>query len=49
MKKKAVLAVTVLMVILAVFGISRLFPSYSSVIKSNWGISLPIMAELTET
>lgn len=49
MKKKAVLAVTVLMVILAVFGISRLFPSYSSVIKSNWGITLPVKAILTET
>ena len=49
MKKKAVLTVTILMVLIVVVGITRLFPSYASTIKSNWDISLPIKAVLTET
>lgn len=49
MKKRALAIATVLIVILTGIGILKLFPSYASVIKSNWGISLPIKAVLTET
>lgn len=49
MKKKAILSAAILIILIVVIGISRLFPSYASTIKSNWGISLPIKAVLTET
>ncbi len=49
MKKKTILTVVILIILVVVIGISRLFPSYASTIKSNWGISLPIKAVLTET
>ena len=48
MKKKAVIAVAVLIMLFVVIGILRLFPSYSFTIKSNWDISLPIKAVLNE-
>jgi len=49
MKKKIILTTGILIILIIVIGISRLFPSYASIIKSNWGISLPIKAVLTET
>ncbi|MBQ3151028.1 MAG: hypothetical protein IJB86_07295 [Clostridia bacterium] len=49
MKKKAVLTIAVLMILIVVIGISKLLPSYRSVLESNWGISLPVKAVLTET
>ncbi|MBQ6865080.1 MAG: hypothetical protein IJO14_12690 [Clostridia bacterium] len=49
MKKRALAIATVLSVMLTGIGILKLFPSYASVIKSNWDISLPIKAVLTET
>ena len=45
--KKKVLILSVFLIVL-VLSISKLLPSYSFVIKSNWGISLPIKALLTE-
>ncbi|MBQ7862036.1 MAG: hypothetical protein IJ349_07540 [Clostridia bacterium] len=49
MKKRALTIAVILIVVLAGFGILKLFPSYASTIKSNWDISLPIKAVLTET
>ncbi len=49
MKKRALAIAAILIVILTGIGILKLFPSYASVIKSNWDISLPIKAVLTET
>ena len=49
MKKKAIITVTAFVILIAVLSILRLFPSYASTIKSNWDISLPIKAVLTET
>ena len=46
--KKKILILSVFLIII-ILSISKLFPSYSFVIKSNWGISLPIKALLTET
>lgn len=49
MKKKAVFITVFIVILIAILGVLRLFPSYASVIKSNWGISLPIKAVLSET
>ena len=49
MKKRALTIAVILIVILTGIGILKLFPSYASTIKSNWDISLPIKAVLTET
>ena len=49
MKKRDLAIATILIVILTGIGILKLFPSYASTIKSNWNISLPIKAVLTET
>ena len=49
MKKKAIITVAAFIILIAVLSILRLFPSYASTIKSNWDISLPIKAVLTET
>ena len=49
MKKRDLAIATILIVILTGIGILKLFPSYASTIKSNWDISLPIKAVLTET
>ena len=49
MKKKAIITVAAFIILIAVLSIFRLFPSYASTIKSNWDISLPIKAVLTET
>ena len=49
MKKRALTIAVILIVILTGIGILKLFPSYASTIKSNWNISLPIKAVLTET
>ncbi len=49
MKKRALAIAVILIVILTGIGILKLFPSYASTIKSNWDISLPIKAVLTET
>ena len=49
MKKRALAISAILIVMLTGIGILKLFPSYVSVIKSNWDISLPIKAVLTET
>ena len=49
MKKRALAISAILIVMLTGIGILRLFPSYASTIKSNWDISLPIKAVLTET
>ena len=46
--KKKILVVSILLFII-ILCISKLFPSYSFVIKSNWDIDLPIKAVLTET
>ena len=49
MKNRALAIAAILIVILTGIGILKLFPSYASTIKSNWNISLPIKAVLTET
>lgn len=49
MKKKAIITVVACIILFAVLSILKLFPSYASTIKSNWDISLPIKAVLTET
>ena len=49
MKKRALATAAILIVMLTGIGILKLFPSYASTIKSNWDISLPIKAVLTET
>ena len=49
MKKRALTIAVILIVILTGIGILKLFPSYASTIKSNWDISFPIKAVLTET
>ena len=49
MKKRALAISAILTVMLTGIGILKLFPSYASIIKSNWDISLPIKAVLTET
>ena len=49
MKKRALTIAAILIVILTGIGILKLFPSYASTIKSNWDVSLPIKAVLTET
>ena len=49
MKKRTLTIAVILIVILTCIGILKLFPSYASTIKSNWDISLPIKAVLTET
>ena len=49
MKKRALTIAVILIVILTGIGMLKLFPSYASTIKSNWDISLPIKAVLTET
>ena len=48
-EKRALTIAVILIIILTGIGILRLFPSYASTIKSNWDISLPIKAVLTET
>ena len=49
MKKKAIITVAAFMILIALLSILRLLPSYASTIKSNWDVSLPIKAVLTET
>lgn len=49
MIKRALAIAAILIVILTGIGILKLFPSYASTIKSNWDISLPIKAVITET
>ena len=49
MKRRTLTIAVILIVILTCIGILKLFPSYASTIKSNWDISLPIKAVLTET
>ena len=49
MKKRALTIAVILIVILTGIGILKFFTSYASTIKSNWDISLPIKAVLTET
>ena len=49
MKKRALAIAAILIVMLTGIGILKLFPSYASTIKSNWSISLPVKAVLTET
>ena len=49
MKKRALTIAVILIVILTGIGILKLFPSNASTIKSNWDISFPIKAVLTET
>lgn len=49
MKKKAIITVVACIILIAVLSILKLFPSYASTIKSNWDVSLPIKAVLTET
>ena len=49
MKKPTIIAIILTLIIVLVLGAYELFPTYSFVIKSNWGISLPIKAVLTET
>lgn len=48
LKKKKWLIVILIIIGLIGIGISRIFPSYSSVLKANWGISLPVKAFLSE-
>ncbi len=48
MKKKTGIAIIVFIILIVVV-FAKLIPSYAFVIKSNWGISLPIKAVLTET
>ena len=48
MKKRTVITMAVLIIVIAVFSVLRLFPSYAYAIKSNWDISLPVKAMLTE-
>ncbi len=48
LKKKKWLIAILIIFVLAVIGISKLLPSYSSVLEANWGISLPTKALLTE-
>ena len=48
MKKKVVITVVVLIMLFVVIGFLRLFTSYAFTIKSNWDISLPVKAVLTE-
>ena len=49
MKKKSIITVVACIILIAVLSILKLFPSYASTIKSNWDVSLPIKAVLTET
>ena len=48
MKKATITATILASIIIIVICISKLFPSYSYAIKSNWNISLPVKAVLTE-
>ena len=49
MKKKFLLTATALVMLIVIIGVSKLFPNYYHVLKSNWDISLPIKTVLTET
>ena len=48
MKKPTIIAIILTLIIILILGIFELFPTYSFVIKSNWDITLPIKAVLTE-
>ena len=48
MKERKWLIAVVVLLVLAVIGVSKLLPSYSSTLEANWGISLPWKARLTE-
>ncbi|MBE6114723.1 MAG: hypothetical protein E7191_06540 [Erysipelotrichaceae bacterium] len=45
---KRILIILALLLLLGTGSIVRLFPSYSSVLESNWDVSLPVKAVLTE-
>ena len=49
MKKSTIIAILLTLIIILILGVFELFPTYSFIIKSNWGISLPTKAVLTET
>ena len=49
MKKKIFPAIVIFIIAIIALSLFRLFPSYAHIIKSNWDISLPIKAVLTET
>ena len=48
MKERKWLIAVVVLLVLAVIGVSKLLPSYSSTLEATWGISLPWKARLTE-
>lgn len=48
MKKKKIIIIVALIILIVLAGVWKLVPSYSSTLKANWGISLPIKALSSE-